>query len=207
MKTKTVYYFIVFISLLLFGVVLASCITYAILLNTGSLVFLHSVLVMFTPIGFYVEYLYLDSFPYPVWALVGYRPPIIVPVDSLLYFGIFYTGAIAIILAVTVLSTLAFLIQPLLGMPEYEYFHDAWARIRFLFTKSSWKERLTISSIIIVQIIGGLILLIVYSIFFQIIPLTYTAFFILILIAAGLILISSTILSKKRLSQLYCFLM
>jgi hypothetical protein len=146
--------------LLLIGVTLASFIKYAMLLCTGPLLFLHSVLVRFTPIRFYVEILYLDSFPYPVWFLLGHRPPIIVSIDYLLYFGIFYIGAIAIILATIVLSVPASLIRPLLGMPEYEYFHDAWARIRFLFTKSSWKKRLTISSIIIIQIIAGLILLI-----------------------------------------------
>ncbi|MFB0562070.1 MAG: hypothetical protein ACETWM_12775 [Candidatus Lokiarchaeia archaeon] len=203
MKTKTVYYFLVFIMLLLMGVILASCIKYAMLLYTGPLVFLHSVLVRFTPIGFYVELLYVNSLPYPVWFLVGYRPPIIVPVDYLLYFGIFYTGAIAIILAITVLSIPAGLIRPLLGMPEYEYFHDAWARIHFLFTKSSWKKRLTIISIIILQIIAGLILLILYSLIFQIIPLTSSDAFTLMFIAAGLIVLSFIILPKKRLIQLY----
>lgn len=203
MKTKTVYYFIVFISLLLVGVFFLSCIKYAVLLETGPLVFLYSVLVRFTPLGFHVELLYLDSFPYPVWLLLGYRLPIVVPVDSQHYFGIFYTGAAAIILDITVPSTLTLLIRPLLGMPEYEYFHDIWARIRFLFTKSSWKKRLTISFVIILQIIAGLFFLITYSGMFQIIPLTMIDIGIFAVAAVGLLILSSTILSKKRLIQLY----
>ncbi|MBS7251849.1 MAG: hypothetical protein KIH08_14850 [Candidatus Freyarchaeota archaeon] len=202
MKTKTVYYFIVFIVLLLMGVFLASSIKYVLLLHAGPLVFLYPALVRFTPLGFYVEILYLDSFPYPFWFLVGYRPPLVVPVDSQ-YYGIFYTGVIAIILAAIVLSIPAGLILPLLGMPEYEHFHDAWARVKFLVTKSSWKKRLTISFTIIVRIIGALIVLIMYSILFQIIPLTYTEFSILLLIVAGWVIILSTILPKKRLTQLY----
>ncbi|MEM3564175.1 MAG: hypothetical protein QXR19_13150 [Candidatus Jordarchaeaceae archaeon] len=203
MKTKTVYYFIVLIFLLLAGVILASCIKYALLSYTGPLVLLHSVLVRFTPIGFYVEQLYLDSFPYPVWTLLGYRPLIIVPVNSQHYFSLFYTGATAIIPATIVLPILNGLIRPLLGMSKYEYFQDTWAKIHFLLTKSSWKKRLTISSTIIFQIIAGSILLIVYSGIFQIIPLTSTNTYILTIIAVGLILLPPILLPKKRLRQLY----
>lgn len=203
MKTKTVYCFILFISLFLLGVFLASFIEYALLLYTGPLVFLYPALVRFTPLGFYVELLYLDSFPYPLWFFAGYRPPLIVPVDSQHYFSIFYAGATAIVLDITVLSTLAFLIRPLWGMPEYEYFHEIWAGIRSLFTKSSKKKKLTISFIIILQIIAGLLFLIMYSGIFQIIPLTETAIYIYAITAVGLLMLSSTILSKKRLIQLY----
>ncbi len=202
MKTKTVYYFIVLIFLLLTGVILTSCIKYALLSYTGPLVFLHSVLVRFTPIGFYVEQLYLDSLPYPVWALLGYRPLIIVPVDSQQYFSLFYTGATATILATIVLPILAGLIRPFLGMSKHEYFHDTWAKIHSLLTKSSWKKRLTISSTIIFQIIAGSILLIVYSGIFQIIPLTSTNTSILTIIAVSLILLPPYFYLKK-LRQLY----
>lgn len=186
MKTKTVKYLLGFVILFLLGVLAASGFTYGTLLHTGPLIFLYPVLVRFSPMGLYIKFLYIDSFPLPALAL-GYESLLTIPVNYPLYLGLFYTGAIAIILGL-VFSIPAFLIRPLSSMPEYEYFHDAWARVQFLVRKSSWKKRLTIIFIIIILTIAYSILLIMYMGLFQILHLTYIDTFILGLAALPLLL-------------------
>ncbi|MGQ9723164.1 MAG: hypothetical protein ACUVXA_17815, partial [Candidatus Jordarchaeum sp.] len=142
MKTKTVMHLLGFVVLFLLGVFAASGLIYGTLSSTGPLIFLYPVLVRFSPIGLYIKFLFVDSFPIPALVL-GHESLLILPTNYPLYLSLLYTATIAFIM-ILVFSIPALLIKPLLRMPEYEYFHDAWARVKFLFTKSSWKKRLTV---------------------------------------------------------------
>ncbi|MFB0562072.1 MAG: hypothetical protein ACETWM_12785 [Candidatus Lokiarchaeia archaeon] len=186
MKTKIVTYLLGFVILFLLGVLAASVFTYGMLLSTGPLIFLYPVLVRFSPMGIYIKILYIDSFPLPALAL-GYESLLTIPVNYPLYLGLFYTGAIAIIMSLA-FSIPILLIRPLSSMPEYEYFHDASARVQFLVRKNSWKKRLTIIFIIIILIIIYLIGIFLYMGLFQILHLTYIDTFILGLAALPLLL-------------------
>jgi hypothetical protein len=131
---------------------------------------------LFTP-----KFLFVDSFPIPALVL-GHESLLILPTNYPLYLSLLYTATIAFIM-ILVFSIPALLIKPLLRMPEYEYFHDAWARVKFLFTKSSWKKRLTIIFIITILIIIYLIIILFYMGIFQILHLTYTDTLILLFTA------------------------
>jgi hypothetical protein len=180
-KTRTVIRLLGFVVLFLLGVFAASGLAYGTLSSTGPLIFLYPLLVRFSPIGLYIKFLFVDSFPIPALVL-GHESLLILPTNYPLYLSLLYTATIAFIM-ILVFSIPALLIKPLLRMPEYEYFHDAWARVKFLFTKSSWKKRLTIIFIITILIIIYLIIILFYMGIFQILHLTYTDTLILLFTA------------------------
>lgn len=111
----------------LLGVFAASGLTYGTLSSTGPLIFLYPLLVRFSPIGLHIKFLFIDSFPIPALVL-GYESLLLIP-NYPLYLSLFYTAVIAIVVELA-FSIPALLIKPLLKRTEYEYFHDAWARVK-----------------------------------------------------------------------------
>ncbi|MEM3564547.1 MAG: hypothetical protein QXR19_15035 [Candidatus Jordarchaeaceae archaeon] len=127
MKTRTVMYLLGFAIFFLLGVFATSGLTYGTLSSTGPLIFLYPVLVRFSPIGLYLKFFCVGSTPIPALVL-GYESLLLIP-NYPLYLSLFYTAVIAIVVELA-FSIPALLIKPLLKRTEYEYFHDAWARVK-----------------------------------------------------------------------------
>ncbi|MEM2958996.1 MAG: hypothetical protein QW261_11925 [Candidatus Jordarchaeaceae archaeon] len=201
MKTRTVMHLLGFAIFFLLGVFAASGLTYGTLSSTGPLIFLYPLLVRFSPIGLHIKFLFIDSFPIPALVL-GHESLLILPTNYPLYLSLLYTATIAVIM-ILVFSIPALLIKPLLRMPEYEHFHDAWARVKFLFTKSSWKKRLTTIFITIILITIYLIMILFHMVIFQILHLTYTDTLILLFALPPLLLLFLALYGDRLFSHLY----